>query len=129
MYQCAVTNYNRREITVPRVIPIESTPATAIWESYHWVPSDIFVSSIAKSKFLTPVLDIPLSDAEFYTSLESILDSMLPMFAKLGLLSTGVARTLQIVVKAQMYTLQPKQTYSGKWHVEGLIENVVAAGV
>ena len=36
---------------------------------------------------------------------------------------------LQVVIKAQHYSLPPSSSYSGKWHVEGLTENVVAAGV
>ena len=34
-----------------------------------------------------------------------------------------------MVVKAQSYALKPGMKYSGKWHIEGKTEHIVAAGV
>lgn len=35
---------------------------------------------------------------------------------------------LQVVVKAQAYLMPPGAAYAGKWHLEGLTENIVAVG-
>ena len=54
---------------------------------------------------------------------------MLPGLRSLNLISDSKVTRLQVVVKAQKYVIQPNTSYSGKWHVEGFTENIVAAGV
>ena len=54
---------------------------------------------------------------------------MLPGFDNLNILNKDKETILQVVIKAQMYVIKPKTTYSGKWHVEGKTENIIAAGV
>jgi hypothetical protein len=36
---------------------------------------------------------------------------------------------LQVVVKVQRYQIEPNTSYTGKWHVEGITERIVAVGV
>ena len=54
---------------------------------------------------------------------------MLPGFRKLGIATNEQECKLQVVVKAQKYVIAPGTIYSGKWHVEGRTENIVAGGV
>lgn len=54
---------------------------------------------------------------------------MVPMFAKLHLIKEGEDTLLRVIVKAQSYRLLPGMKYSGRWHVEGQTENIVAVGV
>eukprot|EP01112_Ceratiomyxa_fruticulosa_P019617 TRINITY_DN6463_c0_g1_i2.p1 TRINITY_DN6463_c0_g1~~TRINITY_DN6463_c0_g1_i2.p1 ORF type:complete len:169 (+),score=41.43 TRINITY_DN6463_c0_g1_i2:144-650(+) len=49
--------------------------------------------------------------------------------AKVGVISPGKQNNLQVVIKAQSYNMLEHQGYSGRWHVEGATENVVAVGV
>ena len=36
---------------------------------------------------------------------------------------------LQVIVKVQRYQIEPNTSYTGKWHVEGITERIVAVGV
>jgi len=54
---------------------------------------------------------------------------MVPMFAQLHLIKKEENTHLQVIVKAQSYCMPLGLSYGGRWHVEGLTENIVAVGV
>ena len=53
---------------------------------------------------------------------------MLQGFQNLNLLNENNDTKLQVVIKAQKYEIKPGMKYSGKWHIEGKTENIVAEG-
>ena len=62
-----------------------------------------------------------------YTRLEEMLTGMLPGFTQLY--GKTLPPTLQVVVKVQRYRMPPRATYTGRWHTEGVCENVSMVGV
>jgi hypothetical protein len=101
-----------------------------IREHYHWVPSDIRIEASGKVRFLSPIQGL---DDRFQLKTQeicqNIFSAMMPLFAQSGLLQLGQTGDLQVIVKVQRYVLQPMTSYTGKWHVEGLTENIVFGGV
>ncbi|OMJ83067.1 hypothetical protein SteCoe_16046 [Stentor coeruleus] len=96
---------------------------------YQWFPSDILVSSDFNLKLLSPIHNLPIKDNKvLYSYILEVFKQMLPGFSKLGLFDEGDQK-IQVVFKAQKYVIQPGTSYSGKWHVEGKTENIVAGGV
>eukprot|EP01117_Protostelium_nocturnum_P013805 TRINITY_DN5194_c0_g1_i1.p1 TRINITY_DN5194_c0_g1~~TRINITY_DN5194_c0_g1_i1.p1 ORF type:complete len:525 (+),score=167.63 TRINITY_DN5194_c0_g1_i1:88-1662(+) len=98
---------------------------------YQWIPSVVSFDAKGKARFLSEIHNLTKKKKTLgiYAALEGVLSSMSPMFQKLGVLEEDEESQLQIVVKVQRYNLEPSMTYSGRWHTEGMSENVVAAGV
>ena len=59
---------------------------------------------------------------ELYETIAEVFGAMLPLFKRCGAFGeqTEGACDLQVVVKAQSYTMPPKSDYEGVWHVEGI---------
>ncbi|OMJ87470.1 hypothetical protein SteCoe_10801 [Stentor coeruleus] len=96
---------------------------------YQWFPTDILVSSDFNIKLLSPIHNLPMKgNKALYSYILGVFKQMLPGFRKLGLFNEGDQK-IQVVFKAQKYVIQPGTSYSGKWHVEGKTENIVAGGV
>ena len=68
-------------------------------------------------------------NSKLYSNILDVFESMLPGFQKLNLLNANINTLLQVVIKAQRYEIKPGMSYSGKWHIEGKTEKIVAAGV
>ena len=97
---------------------------------YAWFPSDIIVRSDDSLKLLGPIHNLPpQSNTQLYQSILTVFRKMIPGFRKLGIGKKGQEYKVQVIVKAQKYEIAPGTSYSGKWHVEGRTENIVAGGV
>jgi hypothetical protein len=107
-----------------------SSAKIPIREKYHWVPSDVRIHSNSRVEFLSRINGVDdRYQAKTIKICEEIFSSMLPLFSQAGVVEIGIEKSLQIVVKVQKYELPPKSNYTGKWHVEGLTENIIFAGV
>jgi hypothetical protein len=98
---------------------------------YAWYPTDITVLEGGKTARISgPFRHLRLKgNTELYKHLMEVFLLMIPGFRKLNLINDHGDTTLQVVLKCQKYLIQPGQTYSGHWHVEGKTENIIAAGV
>jgi len=97
---------------------------------YKWIPTEFLITKDLKMSLLGPIHNLPnRGNSELYANIVKVFESMLPGFQKLNLLKENEDTKLQVVVKAQKYELKPGMKYSGKWHIEGKTENIVAAGV
>jgi len=97
---------------------------------YKWVPTEILITKDMKAKFLGPIHNLPMkNNFELYSNILKVFEGMLPGFQKLNLLKENEDTKLQVVIKAQKYAIKPGMKYSGKWHIEGKTENIVAGGV
>ena len=98
--------------------------------SYAWFPLDVIVGRNDSLKLLGPIHNLPpMGNTQLYHSIFTVFKKMLPGFRKLGIRKKFQDYKLQVVVKAQKYVIAPGTSYSGKWHVEGRTENIVAGGV
>eukprot|EP01119_Soliformovum_irregulare_P009083 TRINITY_DN22214_c0_g1_i1.p1 TRINITY_DN22214_c0_g1~~TRINITY_DN22214_c0_g1_i1.p1 ORF type:complete len:544 (+),score=128.21 TRINITY_DN22214_c0_g1_i1:46-1677(+) len=101
-------------------------------EQYHWIPCEISISR--KDHFIrfeSPIHNLPLNEnKELYICIAKVFRAMVPMMQRLNLIDDSKPETrLQVVVKAQSYHIQPGTSYAGRWHTEGVNENIIAAGV
>eukprot|EP00494_Astrolonche_serrata_P032555 UN32824 len=103
-----------------------------IRDTYRWLPSEFEVckknDNTWTAKLISDIHNIPKSEqtAELYTEIEHVFAQMLPLFEKSCRLKES--GKLQVVIKAQVYHIEPKSGYGGHWHTEGLTEGVVASG-
>ncbi|OMJ87493.1 hypothetical protein SteCoe_10829 [Stentor coeruleus] len=96
---------------------------------YQWFPSEVLISPDLNLKLLGPIHNLPMKgNKALYSYILEVFKQMLPGFSKLGLFDEGDQK-IQVVFKAQKYVIQPRTSYSGKWHVEGKTENIIAGGV
>ena len=99
-------------------------------QKYAWYPVDVIVKSDDSIQFLGPIHKLPIAENKIlYECFSEVFKQMLPGFRKLNILEEGKDCKIQIVIKAQKYVINPNVAYSGKWHVEGRTENIVAGGV
>ena len=99
-------------------------------EKYAWFPLDVIIRSDNSLKLLGPIHNLsPRGNTHLYHSIFTVFKKMIPGFRKLGILKKRQECKLQVIVKAQKYVIAPGTSYSGKWHVEGRTENIVAGGV
>lgn len=99
-------------------------------KNYAWFPFDIQISSDRTFKFLGEIHNLKKQgNEELYEAISEVFSKMLPGFEKLGFEFEEEKQIMQVVVKAQKYIIQPGTSYSGKWHLEGKTENIIAAGV
>ena len=99
-------------------------------EKYAWFPLDVIIRSDNSLRLLGPIHNLsPGGNTQLYHSIFTVFQKMIPGFRKLGVTKKGQECKLQVVVKAQKYLIAPGTSYSGKWHVEGRTENIVAGGV
>eukprot|EP01127_Copromyxa_protea_P006106 TRINITY_DN1591_c0_g1_i1.p1 TRINITY_DN1591_c0_g1~~TRINITY_DN1591_c0_g1_i1.p1 ORF type:complete len:622 (-),score=111.66 TRINITY_DN1591_c0_g1_i1:532-2397(-) len=107
------------------------TPGTTARSSYKWIPTPIRIHPDGKCEFLAPIHNLALtkSTEPLYGYFIRVFQEMTPLWEKLKLWKRGESVELQVIIKSQMYNLAPNSTYAGKWHTEGLTENIVAAGV
>lgn len=99
---------------------------------YHWKPINIAIDGDFENvKFLTSIPGLPKTNEteSFYKNITEIFEKMLPGFEELGIVKRGVENKLQIILKAQLYRIDPGTTYDGKWHTESVTERIVAVGV
>jgi len=97
---------------------------------YKWIPTEFLVNKDLKATILGPIHNLPRKgNGDIYSNILKVFEAMLPGFQKLNLLKENEDTKLQVVVKAQKYEIKPGMKYSGKWHMEGKTENIVAAGV
>ena len=99
-------------------------------EKYSWYPVDILLRPDNSFKLLGEIHNLPKQgNEELYECLLKVFKLMLPGFRELEIFDDKNEEIIQVVVKAQKYQIQPNTSYSGKWHVEGKTENIVAGGV
>ena len=99
-------------------------------EKYAWFPLDVIIRSDNSLRLLGPIHNLsPRGNSQLYHSIFTVFQKMIPGFRKLGILKKRQECKLQVIVKAQKYVIPPGTSYSGKWHVEGRTENIVAGGV
>lgn len=97
---------------------------------YAWFPVDVLVYPDRRVKLLGSIHNLERKgNEELYQGITEVFESMLPGFEKLFSISENEPTLLQVVIKAQKYVIQPGTTYSGKWHVEGKTEKIMAGGV
>jgi len=110
---------------------LEPDESLKLREQYQWIPSNFEVKLNGEVEILTPINGIldRVKYKEFYDIIAHIFAKMVPLFAKLHLINEDKSTTLQVIVKAQEYDLNPGMTYAGRWHMEGQTEKIVAAGV
>jgi hypothetical protein len=101
-----------------------------IREHYHWVPSDVEVLPSGKVVFLSPIHGVEdRFQAKTQQICAHIFQKMIPLFEQADIIKKQETTKLQVIVKAQRYELQPFSSYKGKWHVEGLTENILYGGI
>jgi hypothetical protein len=101
-----------------------------IREHYHWVPSDISIHANGKVEFLSPIHSVEERfQAKTQRICAYILERMMPLLEKGDIVTKGIPANLQVIVKVQRYELPPYSSYEGKWHVEGLTENILYGSV
>ena len=104
--------------------------ALSLRSQYKWIPTEFLITKDLHVKLLGPIHNLPTTgNSELYANIVKVFEAMLPGFQKLNLLKENEDTILQVVVKAQRYEIKPGMKYSGKWHIEGKTENIVAAGV
>eukprot|EP01125_Pyxidicula_operculata_P020099 TRINITY_DN734_c0_g1_i4.p1 TRINITY_DN734_c0_g1~~TRINITY_DN734_c0_g1_i4.p1 ORF type:complete len:433 (+),score=45.88 TRINITY_DN734_c0_g1_i4:432-1730(+) len=98
---------------------------------YHWIPSEFLVQPNGRVKIMSQIHGVPMESKfkPLYISITKVFQEMVPMFDKLGIIKKDTETKLQVVVKAQTYHIEPGMSYSGKWHLEGVTERIVAVGV
>lgn len=99
---------------------------------YHWQPINVTIDGDFENvKFLTTIPGLPKNDEteSFYKNITEVFKKMLPGFEELGIVKRRVESKLQVILKAQLYRIDPGTTYTGKWHTEGVTERIVAVGV
>ena len=97
---------------------------------YAWIPVDLTVTHDKNVKLHGPIHNLEMKgNKKLYHCIMQVFKAMVPGFEKLGIVNEKGSTDLQVVIKAQKYVIQPGTSYSGKWHVEGKTENIVAAGV
>eukprot|EP01112_Ceratiomyxa_fruticulosa_P008142 TRINITY_DN2106_c0_g2_i6.p1 TRINITY_DN2106_c0_g2~~TRINITY_DN2106_c0_g2_i6.p1 ORF type:complete len:598 (-),score=89.97 TRINITY_DN2106_c0_g2_i6:53-1654(-) len=99
--------------------------------SYHWIPSEFSIDATGKVSQITPIHNLPRTQENLplYNLIGMAFNEMVPMFEKIGVVTSGIPTNLQVIVKAQSYNLPPFSSYAGRWHIEGATENIVAVGV
>jgi len=104
--------------------------ALSLRSKYKWIPTEFLITKDLKVSILGPIHNLPTTgNKELYANIVKVFEAMLPGFQKLSLLKENQDTKLQVVVKAQKYEIKPGMKYSGKWHIEGKTENIVAGGV
>ncbi|CAF1190991.1 unnamed protein product [Adineta steineri] len=102
-------------------------------DTYQWLPSEFVIDKNGKVDIRTPIIHLPELPEyrQSYDDIAKIFQAMLPMFEQMKLikLNSNEEQKLQVIVKAQSYNLKSGMKYSGRWHTEGQIENIVAVGV
>lgn len=98
---------------------------------YAWFPVNIVIDKNQQNiRFLGEIRDLDQTTyGHLYQLILEAFKEMLPGFKELDLLNEKGDTILQVVIKAQKYIIQPNTSYTGKWHVEGKTENIIAGGV
>lgn len=99
---------------------------------YHWKPINVAIDGDFENvKFLSAIPGLPKNDETepFYINIIEVFKKMLPGFEELGIVKRGFESKLQIILKVQLYCINPGTTYTGKWHTEGVTERIIAVGV
>lgn len=97
---------------------------------YSWFPVDVLIRPDNSFKVLGEIHNLPKKGNEkLYEGIFEVFGKMLPGFRELGIFDDESEQVVQVVVKVQKYVIKPGISYSGKWHVEGKTENIVAGGV
>eukprot|EP01124_Arcella_intermedia_P029745 TRINITY_DN6367_c0_g1_i1.p1 TRINITY_DN6367_c0_g1~~TRINITY_DN6367_c0_g1_i1.p1 ORF type:complete len:499 (-),score=115.72 TRINITY_DN6367_c0_g1_i1:76-1548(-) len=115
--------------------PVESlSKATTTRASYTWIPSEVIIQHSGSEKisqFLSPIHNLPHipQNTRLYRNINKVFTQCIPLLENLNLVryKKGKPTKLQVIVKSQTYAIPPGSTYSGVWHTEGLLENIVAA--
>ena len=132
------TSYNAREAANERrLLTFDQMPDfECLRSSYRWIPSLFVVSKRGDTHCVNikkPINGLPVTteNKSTYECLAKVFAKMVPMFQEHGGLDFKEKgeTEIQVVVKAQQYVLPPKSTYSGKWHTEGMAENIGIVGV
>ena len=109
--------------------------------SYQWLPSRVewrggaggldWAAARPRALFSSPIHNLPrtAANAALYTLLEDALTALLPAMVKANPDTLGDKRRFNVVTKLQRYVVPPGAAYTGKWHTEGVTENVAAVGV
>jgi hypothetical protein len=103
-----------------------------IRDKFHWVPSDIHISASGKVKFLSDISGVADKNQKMMKLyFEQLFEALLPLYrtACPSVFVQGRPLDIQVVCKAQRYVLPHQVQYSGKWHTEGLTENVMLSSV
>eukprot|EP01113_Clastostelium_recurvatum_P037643 TRINITY_DN5528_c0_g1_i1.p1 TRINITY_DN5528_c0_g1~~TRINITY_DN5528_c0_g1_i1.p1 ORF type:complete len:633 (+),score=92.22 TRINITY_DN5528_c0_g1_i1:211-2109(+) len=98
--------------------------------TYQWIPSQFMVYPDGHVEIDTPIHNLADVDG-LYGDVAEVFAAMIPMWQAVGVIPDNMLepRSLQVVVKVQCYCIAPGTKYAGRWHTEGLTENIVAAGV
>jgi hypothetical protein len=98
--------------------------------SYQWIPSEFRIHD-GKVSIESAINGVPTNKENklLYSYVSKVFEKMLPLFSNLGLIKKEGDTHLQVIVKAQRYLLPSGASYSGRWHMEGLTEKIVAVGV
>ena len=128
--ECPVLDIIDPDLAPNYYFTLNNTVKISERSKYAWFPLDVLVRSDESLKLLGPIHNLPpRGNTDLYKSIFTVFKKMLPGFRKLGIGQKGQDYELQVVVKAQKYVIAPGTSYSGKWHVEGRTENIVAGGV
>lgn len=125
---------------------------------HQWIPTEFDVSEDGKSKIVSYINNLPREKHEsLYGDIEKVFDKALPHFKEVlkhvsphhdsdgnpiyflqpssndyfyVAADDWNPKRLQVIVKAANYVIQPGQTYTGNWHVEGTpMERIVASAI
>jgi hypothetical protein len=109
----------------------ETIKIFSLRSQYAWFPTKIKVlKSGRKANLYGPFRHLRLKgNSELYKYIMEIFLHMVPGFKKLQLIKENEDTTLQVVLKCQMSEIQPGETQSGSWLIEGKTENIIAVGV
>ena len=99
-------------------------------ERYHWVPVDVAISHNGNAKFISPIPGLGHDEQDLAKNLEVVFQELVPLFQLLDeFIPTRKECTRQVVIKIQSYIIPPRTAYTGRWHTEGVTENIMAVGV
>lgn len=110
---------------------LDLPPGILFREHYMWVPSIVTISKTGQARYTSDIngLERTPKTNDLYIGFERVLTKMVPMFQQLKIVPRNQETTLQVICKAQRYTLEPGMTYKGHWHLEGRPENIIGVGV
>jgi len=127
---CIDENSESDKVYLNKTVLTKFPESLSLRSQYKWIPTEFLITKDLHVKLLGPIHNLPTTgNSELYANIVKVFEAMLPGFQKLNLLKENEDTILQVVVKAQRYEIKPGMKYSGKWHIEGKTENIVAAGV
>eukprot|EP01084_Bolivina_argentea_P187004 322218_1 len=101
--------------------------------NYQWIAT-VFKEENDKVEIVSDIHNIgarteSIFNDKLYNSIEHIFENMLPLFKQFNIFKNRELNEFKVIVKSQRYLIKQNHGYSGKWHIEGLTENIALVGI